>query len=76
MAEQGHAQQYIQRRLVTVTVTVTVYLFQQRILKEHDQPIPTLFHPASQRRPDTGTGIVPGMSSCVLFASSIVPFKI
>ncbi len=34
---------------ITVTVTVTGYLFRQRILKENEQPIPTLFHPVSQR---------------------------
>ncbi len=39
---------------VTVTVMVTGYSFKQRILKENEQPIPTLFHLASQRRPNRG----------------------
>jgi hypothetical protein len=39
---------------VTVTVTVTGYLFSPCILKENEQPIPTLFRPASQRRPHRG----------------------
>ncbi len=37
--------------LFTVMVTVMDYLFQQHVTRENQQPIPTLFHPASQRRP-------------------------
>ena len=41
--------------LPTVTMTVTEYLFQQHIIQENGQSIQTLFHPASQRRPNKGT---------------------